>query len=455
VIAWRETAILRATVDGAVWIGTCSRREDRPATRSSCRQRRSLPQRWRRARSTARRLLPLLPADLAGHRYEEAGRVGFLHFDFYNGAMSTRQCQRLQRRLRLGTAAADAKVLVLMGGPRLLVERHPPQPVSKRPNHRPTSPGPTSTPSTISPRRSSVQRQPAHDRRACRAIAAPAAASWRCAADLVWARAGVILNPHYRNMGNLYGSEYWTYLLPARVGVAGAQAIMHHRLPMTAAAAVAAGLIDACLAGDPDAFRVDVARRAAELAMAPDLDERLRAKRARRLADELRRSRWRAIVRRNSPNCSATSTASIPSYHVARFHFVHKTPHSWTPRHLAIHRDLGWSVPLNDRQVETSALPTVLVVDDELRSQEALRRTLEEDFEVFTAASAEQAQRIMETRVGDRSSSATSACRKRPASSFSRTFAVSGRIPCASSCPVTPMPRTSLPGSTRPASTSI
>mgnify|MGYP000875159500 CR=1 FL=1 len=42
-------------------------------------------------------------------------------------------------------------------------------------------------------------------------------------------------------------------------------------------------------------------------------------------------------------------------------------------------------------------LPTVLVVDDELRSQEALRRTLEDDFEVFTAADAEQAQRIMET----------------------------------------------------------
>ncbi|WP_300318287.1 sigma-54 dependent transcriptional regulator [Accumulibacter sp.] len=42
-------------------------------------------------------------------------------------------------------------------------------------------------------------------------------------------------------------------------------------------------------------------------------------------------------------------------------------------------------------------LPTVLVVDDELRSQEALRRTLEDDFEVFTAASADEAQRIMET----------------------------------------------------------
>jgi two-component system response regulator HupR/HoxA len=44
----------------------------------------------------------------------------------------------------------------------------------------------------------------------------------------------------------------------------------------------------------------------------------------------------------------------------------------------------------------TARLPTVLVVDDEVRSLEALRRTLEEDFEVFTAASAEQAQTIME-----------------------------------------------------------
>ena len=41
-------------------------------------------------------------------------------------------------------------------------------------------------------------------------------------------------------------------------------------------------------------------------------------------------------------------------------------------------------------------LPTVLVVDDEVRSQEALRRALEEEFEVLTASSAEEARRIME-----------------------------------------------------------
>jgi two-component system response regulator HupR/HoxA len=39
---------------------------------------------------------------------------------------------------------------------------------------------------------------------------------------------------------------------------------------------------------------------------------------------------------------------------------------------------------------------SILVVDDEVRSQEALRRTLEEDFLVFTAGSAAEAQAVME-----------------------------------------------------------
>lgn len=41
-------------------------------------------------------------------------------------------------------------------------------------------------------------------------------------------------------------------------------------------------------------------------------------------------------------------------------------------------------------------LPAVLVVDDELRSQEALRRTLEEDFEVFCASGAGEALAVLE-----------------------------------------------------------
>jgi putative two-component system protein, hydrogenase maturation factor HypX/HoxX len=33
---------------------------------------------------------------------------------------------------------------------------------------------------------------------------------------------GVVLNPHYKSMGGLYGSENWTYTLPRRVGAAKA-----------------------------------------------------------------------------------------------------------------------------------------------------------------------------------------------------------------------------------------
>ena len=46
--------------------------------------------------------------------------------------------------------------------------------------------------------------------------------------------------------------------------------------------------------------------------------------------------------------------------------------------------------PLHD------AMPTVLVVDDEVRSQDALRRTLDEDFTVFTASSAEEARGLLQ-----------------------------------------------------------
>ena len=38
------------------------------------------------------------------------------------------------------------------------------------------------------------------------------------AADHVVAREDVVFNPYYQHMGGLYGSEYWTYILPRRVG---------------------------------------------------------------------------------------------------------------------------------------------------------------------------------------------------------------------------------------------
>ena len=91
-------------------------------------------------------------------------------------------------------------------------------------------------------------------------------------------------------------------------------------------------------------FAVDVARRAAELAATPDIGEQLATKAARPAADEavkplaVYRAAELAEMRRNFYGFD-------PSYHVARYHFVSRSPHSWTPRHLARHRDLDWKVP--------------------------------------------------------------------------------------------------------------
>ena len=392
VIAKRETALCRATVDGAVWIGHV-RRGAAPGL--ECRAASAdfsgfkLPATLAFAAECAE--VPEVPLDgwrAAGHatwqdiRYEEAGGVGFLHFDFYNGAMGTRQCRRLTEAFRWA-AAQPTKVIVLMGGRDFwsngihlnLIEAA-------------DSPADESWANinAIDDLAEAVIRCESHLTVAALGGNAGAGGCFLArACDRVWIREGAILNPHYKNMGNLYGSEFWTYLLPPRVGADGAAAIMRHRLPMLAGEAVRLGFYDAVLPGDAEAwsrgpacgdatveadaaaalrssasriplavatpplrgapsaasgrptFKVDVARRAMELAT--DHATLVAEKRAQRARDEAAKplANYRAEeldrMRRNFYGFD-------PSYHVARWHFVAKSPQSWTPRHLARHREL-------------------------------------------------------------------------------------------------------------------
>lgn len=330
----RETAICRATVDGAVWIGHVKRpgRIKLPATQA-------FPEAVD---------LPELPLpdyrksptptwqDIA---YEEAAGVGFLSFEFYNGAMSTAQCRRLTEAFQWATTQ-PTKLIVLRGGSDFWSNG-----IHLNTIEAAESPSDESWANinAIDDLAEAILR--------CETQLTVAAVGGNTgaggcflarAADFVWVRDGVVLNPHYKNMGNLFGSEFWTYLLPPRVGEAGAKAIMRHRLPMSAKEAVELGFYDACLPAP--GFAVDVARRAAELAASPDMAERLAAKQAKRQADEgvkplaAYREDELKEMRRNFYGFD-------PSYHVARYHFVSRSAHSWTPRHLARHRDLDWKVP--------------------------------------------------------------------------------------------------------------
>ncbi|AXS81183.1 hydrogenase maturation protein [Dechloromonas sp. HYN0024] len=334
----RETAICRATVDGAVWLGHI-----KPAGGIKLPATLAMPDAEK---------LPELP--LAGLwksptptwqdiSYEEAdwngNAVGFLSFEFYNGAMSTSQCRRLTEAFRWASSR-PTRVIVLRGGSDFWSNG-----IHLNTIEAAESP-PDESWANINAIDDLAEAILCCETQLTVAAVGGNAGAGGCflarAADFVWVRDGVMLNPHYKNMGNLYGSEFWTYLLPPRVGEEGARAIMRHRLPMTAPEAVRLGFYDACLPGH--GFAIDVARRAAELAAASDFTQQLAAKQARRQGDEAAKplADYRAEelneMRRNFYGFD-------PSYHVARYHFVSRSAHSWTPRHLARHRDLDWKVP--------------------------------------------------------------------------------------------------------------
>jgi putative two-component system hydrogenase maturation factor HypX/HoxX len=268
--------------------------------------------------------------------FERKNAVGYLHFAFYNGAMDSGQCERL-RQAYLQAAQQDIKVIVLMGGADFWSN-------GIHLNHIEAAESPADESwRNINAMNDLAQAIMTNERQftiaALQANAGAGGVFLALAADKVYARESVILNPHYKSMGNLYGSEYWTYLLPKRVGRDQAIALTQNRLPISASAAHAAGLIDASFALDRAAFIKMIDNLAEQLAHAPDYAARLQRKIQQRSDDEREKplQRYRAEeLHRMQLNFYGFD----PSYHVARYHFVHKLPHAWTPLYLARHRAL-------------------------------------------------------------------------------------------------------------------
>jgi putative two-component system protein, hydrogenase maturation factor HypX/HoxX len=269
---------------------------------------------------------PLLIDAPADHRtfreivYTEVGQVGYLSFDFYNGAMSTSQCYRL-RNAFLDARSRPTRVIVLLGGPDFWSN--------------------------------------GIDLNAIEACADPAAESWRninaiddlifdirntmshlviaglrgnagaggamlaLAADYVYARPGVVLNPHYKSMGGLYASEYWTYTLPRRVGRRRALELTLSCRPIGTRAAREMGFLDHAFGEDTAAFEAELRERATRLAGDPEFRVMLRKKHERRLDDESVKplASYRA---KELGRMQVNFFGPDPSYHEARRRFVFK-----------------------------------------------------------------------------------------------------------------------------------
>ena len=220
IIAQRTGAICRATVDGAVWITHLKRRDTPtetffklPATRALALARPEfdapeIPRAHRRAAAGGHTFREIA--------YEEHAGVGYLHFDFYNGAMSTEQCRRLHEAYLFARSRRQTKVIALMGGSDFfsngihlnVIEAADDPAAESWSNLR-----------AIDDLVREIIETDSHV--VLSALGGDAAAGgvpFALAADHVVAREDVVLNPYYQHMGGLYGSEYWTYLLPRRVG---------------------------------------------------------------------------------------------------------------------------------------------------------------------------------------------------------------------------------------------
>ena len=160
------------------------------------------------------------------------------------------------------------------------------------------------------------------------------------AADQVWCRAGAVLNPHYRLMG-LYGSEYWTYTLPRRVGAREAARLTAACLPVSPASAQRSGLIDRVIAADAASYRAQVAALAEQLARSPGYPAQLAAK-ARRLAAAQKQRPLATYRTAELAIMSRNFSGSREPYAELRRAFVYKEKPPRTPLHLARHRTGPW-----------------------------------------------------------------------------------------------------------------
>jgi putative two-component system hydrogenase maturation factor HypX/HoxX len=248
ILAVQDDAVLVAAGDHSLWIG--SLKPKGPETFK-------LPARHVLAEQLSG--VPVLDSSIAYQafnervyqpiRYQEFGHIGELTFEFYNGAMSTEQCQRLVAALRWAKAR-DTHVLLIKGGRGSFSNG-----VHLNVIQAADVPGLEAWANIQAIDDVCLELLTARQLviSGLTGSAGAGGVMLALAADIVLAREGVVLNPHYKTMG-LYGSEYWTYSLPRAVGSEIAHKLTEECLPISAVEALQYGMVQAIGPRCPQAF---------------------------------------------------------------------------------------------------------------------------------------------------------------------------------------------------------
>lgn len=243
IVACDHQAICIATIEGSVWVQQIKR--DTPESLK-------LPASYFLqycAYGTISKLRSINnPVNDINTRVE--GDVAYIEFNCYNGAMDAAYCERLKVELAIVKSSA-VKVIALCGG-----EEFWSNGIHLNVIEAADDPAQASWQNINAMNDLVEEIIHTHQQITVAAISANAAAGgaiMALACNRVIVREGVILNPHYANMG-LYGSEYWTYLLPRRIGEQSARTIAQECKPMLAAKALELGIADEIFEGNQHRF---------------------------------------------------------------------------------------------------------------------------------------------------------------------------------------------------------
>ncbi|MFI6075855.1 hydrogenase maturation protein [Actinoplanes sp. NPDC051343] len=325
-VSRRQGAVLVGTGDGSVWLGHLRSPEKHrniklPATTLLGARLRGVPHSPLPPGSE-----PESPAAYRQIRYRRTGRIGWLAFDFYNGAMAAGHCRRLLAGLK-HAAAQDTDVLVLRGSTDAFSNGIHLNVIEA-----------SSDPSGAAWAGIRAINE------VCRAIitcsrqvviaayagsAGAGGVMLGLGADIVAARDGIVLNPYY-DIG-LYGSELHTFTLPRRVGPEQAQRLIDEKLPVSASGAAAMGLVDEVGPRHPDAY-AEWLTALAERQSDPRVARARRAAKAKRLAGE--RVPLEVYEARELAEMSRDMFGDRSGFAAARRDFVTKAAPVSTPERL-------------------------------------------------------------------------------------------------------------------------
>lgn len=329
IITQRDGAICIATTDGAVWIthlrqrGTKDKRYLKLPATEVLGERSNVPEEFLFGYTKCK-------YTNSYHEiwYEEVASVGYLHFDFHNGAMSTEQCQRLHQAFQYAKTR-PTKVITLVGG-----EDFHSNGIHLNVIEAADDPALESWNNINAMNDLILEILTCQSHLTVSAVQGNAGAGgvlFAIACDYVVARSGRIFNPHYKTMG-LHGSEYWTYLLPKRVGDEVAHTLTERCLPISSEDAFELGLVDELIDARETGFMAHLATYLYDLCEPTKLPELLESK------QKAVPSKKMLEQHRHNELSEMKKNFSSLAYTAARKAFVYKQAPSETPSHLALHK---------------------------------------------------------------------------------------------------------------------